>query len=173
MSEEMDIMDHLIASIQSGEYVSDDKLPSEHELAERFKVPRMTARKAYERLQELGLVYSTQGKGSFVRDRKLRIPLALSAGKSFSKKMIELGFNYESVNIFVRASRALFLLVSGSEEYGLKKNRTFNQVCKNIVLYEHCYGRWKNDCRALYCLNLLMYICFVQCRVSLSEGNCG
>jgi GntR family transcriptional regulator len=100
MSEEMDIVDYLVASIQSGEYVSGDKLPSEHELAEQFKVPRMTARKAYERLQELGLIYSMQGKGSFVRDRKLRIPLALSGGKSFSKKMIELGFNYESMNIF-------------------------------------------------------------------------
>lgn len=100
MSEEMDIMDHLIASIQSGKYDPDDKLPSENELADQFKVPRMTARKAYERLQELGYIYSKQGKGSFVQDRNLRIPLTLSGGKSFSKKMNELGFNYQSKNIF-------------------------------------------------------------------------
>lgn len=100
MSEEMDIMDHLLASIQSGKYEPDDKLPSENELADRFKVPRMTARKAYERLQELGYIYSKQGKGSFVQDRNLRIPLALSANKSFSQKMTELGYDYQSKNIF-------------------------------------------------------------------------
>ncbi|TDF94737.1 GntR family transcriptional regulator [Paenibacillus piri] len=100
MSEEMDIMDHLIAAIQSGKYEPDDKLPSENELADRFKVPRMTARKAYERLQELGYIYSKQGKGSFVQDRNLRIPLTLSAGKSFSEKMTELGLDYKSKNIF-------------------------------------------------------------------------
>lgn len=100
MSEEMDIMDHLIAAIQVGKYEPDDKLPSENELADQFKVPRMTARKAYERLQELGYIYSKQGKGSFVQDRNLRIPLTLSAGKSFSQKMTELGLAYESKNIF-------------------------------------------------------------------------
>lgn len=99
MSEEMDIMDHLIASIQSGKYEPDDKLPSENELADCFKVPRMTARKAYERLQELGYIYSKQGKGSFVQDRNLRIPLVLSANKSFSQKMTELGYAYQSRNI--------------------------------------------------------------------------
>ncbi|MDD9266745.1 GntR family transcriptional regulator [Paenibacillus sp. GCM10023248] len=100
MSEEMDIMDHLIASIQSGKYEPDDKLPSENELADTFKVPRITARKAYERLQELGYIYSKQGKGSFVQDRNLRIPLVLNADKSFSQKMTEMGYAYRSQNIF-------------------------------------------------------------------------
>lgn len=100
MTEDMNIMDHLITMIQSGKVEPDDKLPSENELADQFKVPRISVRKAYERLQELGFVYSRQGKGSFVRDRNLHIPLTLFAGKSFSRKMRELGFNYESVNIF-------------------------------------------------------------------------
>jgi GntR family transcriptional regulator len=100
MSEEMNIMDHLIADIQAGKYDPDDKLPSENELADLFRVPRMTARKAYERLQELGYIYSKQGKGSFVKDRHQRIPLVLSGNESFSKKMIELGYNYQAKNIF-------------------------------------------------------------------------
>ncbi|MDF2837674.1 MAG: GntR family transcriptional regulator, partial [Paenibacillus sp.] len=83
----------------SGKYEPDDKLPSENELADRFKVPRITARKTYERLQELGYIYSRQGKGSFVQDRNLRIPIVLTANKSFSEKMIELGYEYESRNI--------------------------------------------------------------------------
>ncbi|WP_019122112.1 GntR family transcriptional regulator [Brevibacillus massiliensis] len=100
MSEEMDIMDHLIADIQAGKYDPDDKLPSENELADLFRVPRITARKAYERLQELGYIYSKQGKGSFVKDRHQRIPLALFTRESFSKKMMQLGYNYQSKNIF-------------------------------------------------------------------------
>ncbi|UKS28615.1 GntR family transcriptional regulator [Paenibacillus sp. HWE-109] len=100
MSEEVDIMDYLTAAIQSGKYEPDDKLPSENELADRFKVPRITARKAYERLQELGYIYSKQGKGSFVQDRNLRIPLVLSGNISFSQKMLDLGYNYQSKNIF-------------------------------------------------------------------------
>ncbi|MFC5447424.1 GntR family transcriptional regulator [Paenibacillus aestuarii] len=100
MTEEMDIMDHLIASIQSGKYEPDDKLPSENELADWFKVPRITARKAYERLQELGYIYSKQGKGSFVQDRNLRIPLVLNTDKSFSQKILELGYEYQSKNLY-------------------------------------------------------------------------
>lgn len=99
MPEEMDIMDHLISFMNSGKYEPGDKLPSENELADTFKVPRMTARKAYERLQELGYIYSMQGKGSFVQDRNLRIPLMLSSDKSFSQKMVELGYDYQSKNI--------------------------------------------------------------------------
>ncbi|WP_211745648.1 GntR family transcriptional regulator [Paenibacillus sp. Marseille-Q4541] len=99
MSEEMDIMDHFVMWIESGKYEPYDKLPSENEVADRFKVPRITARKAYEKLQELGYIYSMQGKGSFVKDRQQRISLVLSADKSFSRKMIELGYNYQSRNI--------------------------------------------------------------------------
>ncbi|WP_127581379.1 GntR family transcriptional regulator [Paenibacillus koleovorans] len=100
MSEEQDIMDHLIAAIQAGQYEPEDKLLSENDLAEQFRVPRITARKAYERLQEMGYIYSKQGRGSFVKDRHQRIPLLLSASESFSKKMLELGYDYQSRNVF-------------------------------------------------------------------------
>ena len=100
MSEEMDIMDRLMADIQGGKYDPDDKLPSENELADLFRVPRITARKAYERLQELGYIYSKQGKGSFVKDRHKRIPLMLYGNESFSAKMVQLGYDYESRNLF-------------------------------------------------------------------------
>lgn len=100
MSEELDIVDHLITHIQEGKYDADDKLPSENELAELFRVPRITARKAYERLQELGYTYSKQGKGSFVRDRHQNIPIVLFAVENFNKRMMELGYNCRTRNIF-------------------------------------------------------------------------
>ncbi len=41
-------------------------LPTENELAERFGVSRMTARQAYQRLAQLGLIERRRGAGSFV-----------------------------------------------------------------------------------------------------------
>lgn len=100
MVEDMEMIDHLIADIHAGKYKTNDKLPSENELADQYKVPRITARKVYNRLQELGYVFSKQGMGSYVKDRLQQIPLVLTRNASFSKKMIELGYNYESRNIF-------------------------------------------------------------------------
>lgn len=100
MSEEMNIVDHLIASIQSGRYEPGDKLPSENEVADLYKVPRFTVHKAYERLHELGYLYSKQGKGSFVKDRNMHISLLRSENESFGQKMIDLGLNYMSKNAF-------------------------------------------------------------------------
>ncbi|CAM4233495.1 GntR family transcriptional regulator [Paenibacillus alkaliterrae] len=98
--EVQDIVDKFIFDIRAGIYEPDDKLPSENELADLFKVPRMTARKAYATLQELGYIYSKQGKGSYVKNRRQQIPLVLSGNMSFSKKMTEFGYNYQSRNIF-------------------------------------------------------------------------
>lgn len=100
MSEEMEIMDQLISDITLGKFGPDDKLPSENELADRFHVPRITVRKAYKRLEELGYIYSKQGKGSYVKERHLQIPLVLSGDASFSQKMKEQGYNYQSKTVF-------------------------------------------------------------------------
>lgn len=100
MTEETAIIDKIISDIHSGACKADEKLPSENELASRFQVPRITIRKAYERLQELGYIYSKQGRGSFVKDRRNQIPLVLSGNVSFSKKMQEQGYQFESINTF-------------------------------------------------------------------------
>lgn len=59
------IRDHLVQGIQSRQF--NGKLPSENQLATKFKVSRMTARKAIGQLVEAGLVEQIQGKGTFVR----------------------------------------------------------------------------------------------------------
>lgn len=93
------LVDQIILDINAGNYAANEKLPSEHELADRFRVPRMIVRKAYERLQELGYIYSMQGKGSYVKDRKKQIPLVFSKDVSFSEKMKELYSDYYSENV--------------------------------------------------------------------------
>lgn len=102
MPGEILIVDKLVSKIISGNYNAHDKLPSENVIADKYKVPRITARKAYERLEELGYIYKKQGKGSYVKDRHKQIELVLSGDVSFSQKMIEKGYDLQSTNIFCR-----------------------------------------------------------------------
>ncbi|HWQ41712.1 MAG TPA: GntR family transcriptional regulator [Desulfosporosinus sp.] len=102
MSNEMEIVDKLVYLIISGKYKAHDKLPSENEIADQYKLPRITVRKAYERLGELGYIYKKQGKGSYVKDRYKQIELVLSGDVSFSQKMMEKGYDFQSETIFCR-----------------------------------------------------------------------
>ena len=99
MSEKTLLVDELISQIREGKYKPNDKLPSENELADLYKVPRMVIRKAYERLQELGFIFSKQGKGSYVQNRRLQIPLILTGNVSFTEKMREMNYDYKTKTI--------------------------------------------------------------------------
>ncbi|MFC9600112.1 GntR family transcriptional regulator [Peribacillus butanolivorans] len=100
MAEKNFLVDHLISEIKRGTFQLDKKLPSEHILADQFNVPRMVVRKAYEQLQDLGYIYSKQGKGSYVQDSKKQIPLILSGDVSFTEKMKEFQFAFQTITIF-------------------------------------------------------------------------
>lgn len=99
LSEKALLVDRLISEIREGNYKPNDKLPSENEMADFYQVPRIVVRKAYERLQELGYIFSKQGKGSYVQNQKLQIPLILTGDVSFSEKMRELNYDFETKNI--------------------------------------------------------------------------
>ena len=53
-------------SLQSGEWKPGELIPSEMELANRFKVSQGTVRKAIDELSSENLVVRRQGKGTFV-----------------------------------------------------------------------------------------------------------
>jgi GntR family transcriptional regulator len=56
----------ILQSLQSGEWKPGDLIPSEIELASRFKVSQGTVRKAIDELSAENLVVRRQGKGTFV-----------------------------------------------------------------------------------------------------------
>lgn len=60
------IADIIRADIADGIYKPSEKLPTEAEFVERFKVNRHTVRHALSSLSEDGIVYSKQGSGVFV-----------------------------------------------------------------------------------------------------------
>ncbi|MEO1661109.1 MAG: phosphonate metabolism transcriptional regulator PhnF [Pseudomonadota bacterium] len=59
-------------SIRGREYAPGDKLPTEAEFSRKFMVNRHTLRRALSHLQEIGLIESTQGRGSYVRRPAIR-----------------------------------------------------------------------------------------------------
>jgi GntR family transcriptional regulator len=60
----------LKAEIDSARFRPDDRLPSEHEIAERFGVSKITVRQALQELAQLGYIRREQGRGTFVARRK-------------------------------------------------------------------------------------------------------
>ncbi|QJR82534.1 UTRA domain-containing protein [Alteromonas pelagimontana] len=60
----------LLDAIESGELQPGDQIDSENQLALRYKVSRMTARRAMTELVEEGILARSQGLGTFVSDSR-------------------------------------------------------------------------------------------------------
>lgn len=99
---DLQIIDDIMQQIVSKKITPNAKLPSENELAERYKVPRMTVRNALTKLEERGVVYSVQGKGRYLRGRSKQIQLHLSGKSSFTEKMQKLGYDLTTKNIYCK-----------------------------------------------------------------------
>jgi GntR family transcriptional regulator len=63
------IKDDLIKGVESRRF--HDRLPSENQLARRYRVSRMTARKALDELVHIGLARRVPGKGTFLKKRNI------------------------------------------------------------------------------------------------------
>ena len=63
-----EIADDLSARIRSGEYPPGSKLPTLRELAALYSVSVSTIQRALDRVDERGLIISSQGRGTFVVD---------------------------------------------------------------------------------------------------------
>ncbi|MFE6065945.1 GntR family transcriptional regulator [Streptomyces sp. NPDC056525] len=61
------VAEYLRRQIQSGELGPGDKVPSSRELQEKFGLASATIQNAFRLLKNEGLIYSVQGRGSFIR----------------------------------------------------------------------------------------------------------
>ncbi len=87
----LQIEEELRTLVQSGELAPLSQVPSEVDLASRFHVSRMTARKAVDRLVSTGVLFRQTGKGTFVAAPK--IAHGISMQLSFSAAMRSLGLD--------------------------------------------------------------------------------
>jgi GntR family transcriptional regulator len=65
------IQQHLLEQIQSGVFKPGEPMPSIQKIAVRMGVSQMTVRQAVKSLCERGIIYSRQGKGTFISRIKL------------------------------------------------------------------------------------------------------
>ena len=66
------VIDIIKNEINSGAYKAGARIPNEFELAESYKVGRVTVRRAIEELVQQGYLTKRQGKGTFVNAPKLK-----------------------------------------------------------------------------------------------------
>jgi GntR family transcriptional regulator len=75
--------------IRQGTWKANDRLPTEDEICQQFKVSKATVRQALQELASAGLVRREQGRGTFVNDNKIQFgPRVLN---SFTDEMRETG----------------------------------------------------------------------------------
>ena len=84
----------ILRRIETGQWRPGDRLPSEDELAEGFKVSKITVRQALRELAQIGHIRREQGRGTFVQ----RPPLVEGPRKltSFSEEMRRQGVQASS-----------------------------------------------------------------------------
>jgi GntR family transcriptional regulator, arabinose operon transcriptional repressor len=92
------IYDYLKKELDEGRLKSGDRVPSEKELSLRFKVSRITSKRALEMFAERGIVERVPGKGSFVAKEFSRGESARGGGgKTFGFVYPEIGDAFGSL----------------------------------------------------------------------------
>lgn len=105
----LNIYNIIVNKIENKEYEPNDKLPSEKELMDEYKVSRDTVRKSLNMLEQNGYIQKNKGKGSFVLDiNKFNFPvsgvvsfkeLSRKLGKRIETKVEKFEYIYPNKNI--------------------------------------------------------------------------
>lgn len=83
------LMNIIVEMIEDGNLKEDDRLPSERELCEKYRVSRSTVRQAIQELEKEGYIYKVHGKGTFVSPEKFKQDLL--EFYSFTEEMKKIG----------------------------------------------------------------------------------
>ena len=143
----------LVADIDAGQYKPNDRLMSERELGEKFKVSRMTVRQALTEMIRDGILYTQVGKGTYVSESKIKQELQTLTG--FTQDMAARGtvasgqvleariipatltlaaiFSVPMNTEFVLLSR---LRLSDSIPLAIEEAYIRHQVCPSILKYD-------------------------------------
>ncbi len=83
----LEISNEIIRSIEAGEYLPGDKIPSENELIKKYKTSNTTARKSLLETELKGWVTRIKGKGTFVLNRSEDKHLTRQLGSIYATRM--------------------------------------------------------------------------------------
>ena len=79
--------------LATGALEPNTQIPTEHELCDRYQVSRITVKRALNELVADGVIYTRQGKGSFISGKKIDYDLGLH---SYTAMMHSLGLSSTS-----------------------------------------------------------------------------
>ena len=85
--------------ITRGNFNPGDKLPTEYDLARKYRVSRMTLREALRALEEEGLVTRKQGVGTFVKAASQKIKSILDINYGVTEMIMNMGFHPDTKEI--------------------------------------------------------------------------
>ncbi|TYZ20500.1 GntR family transcriptional regulator [Selenomonas ruminis] len=123
------IAEDLRQEIRQGKYTSGDQLPLEKDMCEKYKVSRVTIKRAMDELVKQGLVTKRRGSGTFVKtlDDNYAKQLSISTGNQFS------GFaeTYKGRHISTKVLR--FEIVHPSEEVAKKLQMSTQDFVYDII----------------------------------------
>jgi GntR family histidine utilization transcriptional repressor len=95
---------HILALLDSGDWESNRRLPSEHELVSELGISRMTVNRALRELAAEGYIERISGVGTFVAERRIQShPLEI---RDIGFEIAERGHSHESQVITLDAVRA-------------------------------------------------------------------
>ena len=127
----MQIKEALKKRILDGDYATHEKLPSESELMKMFGVSRITVRQALRDLHNDGLVFSVQGKGTFVS--KPKAVQDMQRLKGFVEAMATQGYETSTLVVhkeFIKPSQEVaqaFDITQSSQVLNVQRIRYLNQ----------------------------------------------
>ena len=99
------LVDSIRAAIKKGELAAGQKLATVQEVTDALGIARGTIKRAYDELEQLGLIEKVQGRGTFVRyqpeNSGSRKEQAMAAIDTVLNQLEEMGFSAAEINIFL------------------------------------------------------------------------
>ncbi|MHB1001070.1 MAG: GntR family transcriptional regulator [Armatimonadota bacterium] len=143
-----------------GEILPGDKLPSQNEMAEKYRVSPGTVREALASLVNDGLLYRIQGKGTFVAEkRNVPLTIALVIPHLHLDGDIEYSMGYNIVFPLIRfiedevrrcnADLLLYIDNDDIEQERENLHKVINRKVDGVIIYYIGYGRNEDYLRKL------------------------
>jgi GntR family transcriptional regulator len=168
------LSDILAEKIRQGELKPGTKLPTENELINIFGASRFVVRQTFNSLVRQGLIYTEQGKGSFVTSPKIIKPLDIL-------QSYHLGMKKAGINVDVRVVSKSFIVPPAliAEKMALKPNSKVmkleriafqNDIPVNLLISHIALGNWGEEKLASFSGGSLYEYLATACGVTMNRS---
>lgn len=134
------LMRFIISEIGCNKLKENDKLPSERELSEKYKISRDTVRQAIAQLEKMGYVYKIHGKGCFVASSPLSKHMYKFSDFTYEMKKIGKELVSKLIKIeLIPADKDLISILNVSKESMIYKIVRIRMIDSVPLIFERTY----------------------------------